>query len=73
MIVSYVKDSVIIGNADTHSALKHKINTNVQHFSNTCSGHQMQISAQKSASMLFGSNTLSKGRPLLKHMTNVSE
>lgn len=67
LIVSYADDSVIIEDADTCSALEHEINTSAQHFSNICSGHQLQISADKSVSMLFGSHTLSKRRLLFKH------
>lgn len=63
LTVSYVKDSVMSEVADTHSALERKSNTNVQHSSISCSGHLLQISAEKSGSVLFGSNTLNKKRP----------
>lgn len=67
LIVSYADDRIIIEGTDTRSALESKINTSAQHFSNICSDHQLQISAEKSVSLFNGSHTLSKRRPIFKH------
>lgn len=65
-LISYADDSTVIDGANTRSALEYRMNQHARNFVSACRDLNLNINPDKTVSMLFGSKTFKKRRPIFK-------
>lgn len=71
-MIPYAGDSIVVEDANTRTALEHKINNSVEDFSDDCSNFNLNINLLVTVSMLSGKNTLMIRGSIFKYKSNQS-